>query len=58
LAVSFAKQAIEAMAESSRDAGVFIERLAYAALAQTPEAKGAVEEFVSRQGSGGGGGSA
>ena len=58
LAASFAKQAIDAMAESSREAGVLIERLAYAALAQTPEAQGAVEEFVSRQGSSGGGGSA
>jgi hypothetical protein len=46
------------MAESSRDAGVLIERLAYAALAQTPEAQGAVEAFVSGQASGGGGGSA
>lgn len=58
LAVSLAKRAIDAMAESSRDAGVLIERLAYAALAQTPEAQGAVEAFVSGQASGGGGGSA
>jgi enoyl-CoA hydratase/carnithine racemase len=57
LAVSLAKQAIDAMAESSREAGLLIERVAYAALAQTPEAQGAVEEFVSGQGSSGGGGS-
>ena len=35
--------------ESSREAGVLIERVAYAALAQTPEAQGAVEAFVSGQ---------
>ena len=58
LAVELAKQAIDAMSESSRDAGVLIERLAYAALAQTSEAQGAVKAFVSRQGSSGGGGSA
>lgn len=58
LAVSLAKQAIDAMAESSREAGVLIERVAYAALAQTPDAQGAVEAFVSGQASSGGGGSA
>ncbi len=58
LAVSVVKQAIDAMAESSREAGLLIERVAYAALAQTPEAQRAVDEFVSRQGSSGGGGSA
>jgi enoyl-CoA hydratase/carnithine racemase len=58
LAVALAKQAIDAMAESSREAGVLIERVAYAALAQTPDAQGAVEAFVSGQGSSGGGGSA
>ena len=59
-AVSLAKQAIDAMAESSREAGVLIERVAYAALAQTPDAQGAVEAFVSGQGgeASGGGGSA
>jgi enoyl-CoA hydratase/carnithine racemase len=55
LAVSLAKQAIDAMAESSREAGLLVERVAYAALAQTPEAQRAVEAFVSRQGSRGGG---
>ncbi len=58
LAVSVAKQAIAAMAESSREAGLLIERVAYAALAQTPEARDAVEAFVSGQDSSGGGGSA
>jgi enoyl-CoA hydratase/carnithine racemase len=58
LAVALAKQAIDAMAESSREAGVLIERIAYAALAQTPDAQCAVEAFVSGQGSSGGGGSA
>jgi enoyl-CoA hydratase/carnithine racemase len=60
LALALAKQAIDAMAESSREAGLLIERVAYAALAQTPDAQGAVEAFVSGQGSGsaGGGGSA
>ena len=58
LAVSLAKQAIDAMAESSREAGLLIERVSYAALAQTPEAQDAIEEFVSGQGSSGGGGSA
>jgi len=55
LAVSVAKQAIDAMGESSREAAVLIERIAYAALAQTPEAQDAVDAFVSRHGSRGGG---
>jgi len=58
LALSLAKQAIDAMAESSRDAGLLIERVAYAALAQTPDAQGAVDEFLSGQGSSDGGSSA
>jgi enoyl-CoA hydratase/carnithine racemase len=58
LAVAVTKQAIDAMAESSREAGILIERAAYAALAQTPEAESAVEEFLSRHGSRGGGGTA
>ena len=61
LALSLAKQAIDAMAESSREAGLLIERVAYAALAQTPDARDAVEAFLSGQGSSGdsgGGGSA
>ena len=40
LALSLAKQAIDAMGESSREAGLLIERVAYAALAQTPAATG------------------
>lgn len=58
LAVTLTKQAIDAMAESSREAGILIERIAYAALAQTPEAEGAVEAFLSRHASSGGGESA
>jgi enoyl-CoA hydratase/carnithine racemase len=56
LSLSLAKQAIDAMAESSREAGVLIERVAYAALAQTPDAQDAVEAFVSGQGKGASGG--
>ena len=48
LAVQNAKQAADVMLEASREAGMLIERLAYAALAQTPEAKDAVEEFTRR----------
>jgi enoyl-CoA hydratase/carnithine racemase len=49
LAASAAKQAANAIAESGREAGVLIERLAYAALAQTPEAKAAGEAFGARK---------
>jgi len=49
LAASAAKQAANAIAESSREAGVLIERLAYAALAQTDEAKAAGEAFGDRK---------
>jgi enoyl-CoA hydratase/carnithine racemase len=48
LAVQTAKQAADVMSEASREAGMLIERLAYAALAQTAEAKDAVEEFTRR----------
>jgi enoyl-CoA hydratase/carnithine racemase len=48
LALQTAKRAADVMAESSREAGMLIERLAYAALAQTPEAQGAVEGFTRR----------
>jgi enoyl-CoA hydratase/carnithine racemase len=48
LAVQTAKQAANLMPEASREAGMLIERLAYAALAQTPEAKDAVEAFTRR----------
>jgi enoyl-CoA hydratase/carnithine racemase len=49
LAASAAKQAADAIAESSREAGVLIERLAYAALAQTDEARAAGEAFGARK---------
>lgn len=49
LAASAAKQAANAIAESGREAGVLIERLAYIALAQTPEAKAAGEAFGARK---------
>ena len=39
LAVSVAKQAIDAVPDASRDAAVLIERLAYGLLAQTPAAR-------------------
>jgi enoyl-CoA hydratase/carnithine racemase len=58
LAVALTKQAIDAMPESSREAGLLVERLAYMALSQTAAAAEAVDAFVSRQRSGGGGGSA
>jgi enoyl-CoA hydratase/carnithine racemase len=48
LAVQTAKQAADVMPEASREAGILIERLAYAALAQTTEAKDAVENFTRR----------
>jgi len=40
LAASIAKQAIDAMPETSREAGILIERLAYGLLAQTDDARG------------------
>jgi len=49
LAVAAAKQAANAMAESSREAGIMLERLAYAALAQTEESKAAGEAFSNRK---------
>jgi enoyl-CoA hydratase/carnithine racemase len=48
LAVSLTKEAIDAMAESSREAAVLIERVAYAALAQTDEARTGLESFAER----------
>jgi len=48
LAVEVAKRAIDAAAESSRDAAILIERLAYAALAQTPEHEGSTRSFGER----------
>jgi enoyl-CoA hydratase len=49
LAVSVAKQAADLLAESSREAGVAIERLAYGMLAQTEEARTAAEDFARRK---------
>ncbi len=42
-AVAIAKAAIDVAAESSREAALLIERLGYGLLAQTPEARRAVE---------------
>jgi enoyl-CoA hydratase/carnithine racemase len=42
LAVSVTREVIDTMAESSRSAGLALERLAYGMLAQTPEADGAL----------------
>jgi enoyl-CoA hydratase/carnithine racemase len=46
LAVSIAKQAIDAAPESSREASLLIERLAYGLLAQTPAARSAADDFT------------
>jgi enoyl-CoA hydratase/carnithine racemase len=56
-AAALAKQAIDVMAESSREAGLLIEQLGYAALAQTDDARTALDGFGPDQRSGGGGGS-
>jgi enoyl-CoA hydratase/carnithine racemase len=48
LALQTAKQAADVMPEASREANMLIERLAYAALAQTPEAQDAAERFTRR----------
>lgn len=45
LAVQVTKRVIDVMAESSRSAGLELERLAYGLLAQTPEADAAAAEF-------------
>jgi enoyl-CoA hydratase/carnithine racemase len=49
LAVSVAKQAIDAMPEASRDAGLLVERLAYALLAGTAEARDAAAAFTEKR---------
>jgi enoyl-CoA hydratase/carnithine racemase len=49
LASAAAKQAASAIAESGREAGIMLERLAYAALAETDEARAAGEAFTSRR---------
>jgi enoyl-CoA hydratase/carnithine racemase len=48
LALQTAKRAADVMPEASREANMLIERLAYAALAQTPEAQQAVDDFTRR----------
>lgn len=50
LAVSTAKQAIDLVPEASREAGLALERLAYALLAQTGDAQDAAERFGKRSG--------
>ena len=49
LAASLAKEAADRMSESSREAGILIERLAYAALAQTSDARSAMDAFTERR---------
>ena len=49
LAVSVVKQAADLLAESSRETGVALERLAYGMLAQTDEARGAAQAFEKRR---------
>ena len=50
LAASVTKQAANLAAEASREAAILVERLAYAALAQTEEARAAAEAFTRRRG--------
>jgi enoyl-CoA hydratase/carnithine racemase len=49
LAVSVAKQAADLLAESSRETGVALERIAYGMLAQTDEARDATKAFARRK---------
>ena len=49
LAATFAKEAADRMGESSRETGILIERLAYAALAQTEDARAAMRAFAERE---------
>ena len=49
LAVSLTKEAIDAMGESSREAALLVERIAYAALAQTDEAQAGLDGFIQRE---------
>jgi enoyl-CoA hydratase/carnithine racemase len=49
LAVSITKQAVDRFPESSREAAILIERLAYGMLAQTPEARDAADAFVEKR---------
>jgi enoyl-CoA hydratase len=47
--VRLAKQAIDAMPESSRDAGLALERLAYGLLAQTEDAREAANACAEKR---------
>jgi len=49
LAVQLAKRSADAIADSSRDAALMIERLAYGTLAQTHDAKEAAEAFTEKR---------
>jgi enoyl-CoA hydratase/carnithine racemase len=49
LAVALAKQTIDAMPESSREAGLTLERLAYGLLAQTEDAREAADAFAEKR---------
>ena len=49
LAVEVAKRAADAAAESSREAGLLIERLAYATLSQTEDAREAATAFLEKR---------
>jgi enoyl-CoA hydratase/carnithine racemase len=49
VAVAVAKQAIDAMPESSREAGLLVERLGYALLAQTADAREAATAFTEKR---------
>lgn len=49
LAVAVAKQAADLMAETSREAGIVLERLAYGMLSQTDEAQAAADAFVAKR---------
>jgi enoyl-CoA hydratase/carnithine racemase len=48
LAASLTKEAIDAFGDASRDVSLLVERLAYAALSQTPELRASVEAFGAR----------
>ena len=49
LALAVAKQAVDAMADASRDAGLLVERLAYGLLAQTADAREAAVAFTEKR---------
>jgi hypothetical protein len=51
--VELAKRAVDQMADSSREAGILIERLAYGVLADTTDARAAADRFVSEHEPGG-----